>query len=173
MKIYIYDYTDNYGKPHYQKIEISDEDANDWINIDYERRLSEAEPGQVVEKRTAQQIQDEIDKDFINSDRRNHAHKGFYNTFTDDEGNEESIIETYEDEGLTPMEAYEEELRVRELQEKIKNALAILTETQRRRVLMRFVEDLTLEEIAKRENCDISSVKESIDGAIKKIKKNF
>ena len=57
MKIYIYDYTDQYGKPHYNAIEISEEDANDWINIDYERRLSEALPGQVVEKRTAQQIQ--------------------------------------------------------------------------------------------------------------------
>lgn len=56
MKIYICDYTDLYEKPHYNVIEISDDDVNDWINVDYERRLNEAKPGQVVERRTAQQI---------------------------------------------------------------------------------------------------------------------
>ena len=174
MKIYIYDYTDNYGKPHYQKIEISDEDANDWINIDYERRLSEAEPGQVVEKRTAQQIQDEIDRELVNSDRRNMYHKSEYQTFEDEDGEELNIAEQSKDEeGLTPMEQYEEDLRKQELKEKVDKALALLTEKQRRRVLMRFVDEMTLEEIAKAENCDISTVFESIEGAIKKIRKNF
>ena len=34
-------------------------------------------------------------------------------------------------------------------------------------------DEMTLEEIAKAENCDISTIAESIEGAIKKIQKNF
>lgn len=174
MIIYVYSYTDEFDIKHYQKIEISDEDANEWINIDYERRLSEALPGQVVEKRTAQQIQDEIDRDFANSDRRNMYHKSEYQTFKDKEGKEINIAEVSKDEkSLTPMEQYEEDLRKREQREKIDRALALLTEKQKRRVLMRFVDEMTLEEIAKEEKCDISTVAESIEGAIKKIQKNF
>ena len=60
-----------------------------------------------------------------------------------------------------------------ELKEKINKALSLLTETQRRRVLMRFVDGLTFQEIAKVEQCDYTSVKESIESALKKIKKNF
>lgn len=173
MKIYIYDYTDQYGKPHYNAIEISEEDANDWINIDYERRLSEALPGQVVEKRTAQQIQDEIDKEFLNSDRREVYHKALFDTVSDDEGNEISVIDTIADSSNSPLEQLEEDLANDELKEKINKALSLLTETQRRRVLMRFVDGLTFQEIAKVEKCDYTSVKESIESALKKIKKNF
>ena len=38
---------------------------------------------------------------------------------------------------------------------------------------MRFVDGLTFQEIAKVEKCDYTSVKESIESALKKIKKNF
>ena len=55
----------------------------------------------------------------------------------------------------------------------INKALSILTEKQRRRVLMRYVDELTLQEIADIEGCDISTINESIEGAIKKIRKNF
>ena len=174
MIIYVYSYTDKYDNKHYQKIEISEEEANDWINVDYERRLAEALPGQVVEKRTAQQIQDEIDRDFVNSDRRYIYHKSEYQTFKDEDGAEINIAEASKDEdGLTPMEQYEEDMRKKELKEKVDKALELLTEKQRRRVLMRFVDNMTLGEIAILEKCDISSVDESIDGAIKKIQKNF
>lgn len=174
MIIYVYSYTDKYDNKHYQKIEISEEEANDWINVDYERRLAEALPGQVVEKRTAQQIQNEIDRELVNSDRRNIYHKSEYQTFKDEDGIEINIAEASRDEeGLTPMEQYEEDLRKQELKEKVDKALALLTEKQRRRVLMRFVDEMTLEEIAKAENCDISTIAESIEGAIKKIQKNF
>ena len=42
---------------------------------------------------------------------------------------------------------------------------------QKRRLIMRVVEEMTLESIADKEHCDISTIKESIDSAIKKIKK--
>lgn len=172
MIIYVYSYTDKYDNKHYQKIEISEEEANDWINVDYERRLAEALPGQVVEKRTAQQIQDEIDRDFVNSDRRYIYHKSEYQTFKDEDGAEINIAEASKDEdGLTPMEQYEEDVRKKELKEKVDKALELLTEKQRRRVIMRFVNKMTLEEIAILEKSDISSIAESIDGAIKKVKK--
>lgn len=38
---------------------------------------------------------------------------------------------------------------------------------------MYYFEDLTLQEISKVENCSISSVKESIDSGITKLKKNI
>lgn len=63
--------------------------------------------------------------------------------------------------------------RIRELREKNDEALAILTEKQRRRILMRYVDEMTLEEIAKAEKCDISTIKELIASGIKKIQKNF
>ena len=174
MIIYVYSYTDKFDIRHYQKFEISDEEANDWINVDYERRLAEALPGQVVERRTIQQIQDEIDREFVNSDRRNMYHKSEYQTFEDEDGEELNIaVQSKDEEGLTPMEQYEEDLRKKELKEKVDRALSILTETQKRRVIMRFVNEMTFEEIAKVEHCDVSTVFESIEGAIKKIRKNL
>ncbi len=174
MIIYVYSYTDEFDIIHYQKFEISDEEANDWINVDYERRLAEALPGQVVERRTIQQIQDEIDRELVNSDRRNMYHKSEYQTFKDEDGEELNIAEQSKDEeGLTPMEQYEEDLRKQELKEKVDRALSILTETQKRRVIMRFVKEMTFEEIAKVEHCDVSTVFESIEGAIKKIREKF
>ena len=91
----------------------------------------------------------------------------------DDEGNEISVIDTIADSSNSPLEQLEEDLANDELKEKINKALSLLTETQRRRVLMRFVDGLTFQEIAKVEKCDYTSVKESIESALKKIKKNF
>ena len=173
MKIFIYDYTDEFDKRHYQVVEISDDDANDWINIDYERRLAEAKPGEVISRRKPQEIQNEIDNEFIKSDRRNMSHKTHFPTVHDEEGNEVSILEFMEDESPSSQKQYEEEARLEELREKINKALAILTEKQRRRVLMRYVDEMTLQEIADIEGCDISTINESIEGAIKKIRKNF
>ena len=106
--------------------------------------------------------------------------RNLYHGFTDrcmrmidEEGNEVSILEFMEDESPSSQEQYEEEKRLEELREKINKALAILTEKQRRRVLMRYVDEMTLQEIADIEGCDISTINESIEGAIKKIRKNF
>ncbi len=51
-------------------------------------------------------------------------------------------------------------------------ALAALTEIQRRRLLM-LADGLSMREIARRENADIKTVRESITGAKKKFQKIF
>lgn len=173
MKIYIYEYTDKYGKQHYQVCEISDEETEKWIHSDYERRVAEASDKKSVKKRTAQQIQDEIDKDFINNDRRAIAHETRFPTVFDNEDNEQNAIERIVGSCNTPMEQYEEEMETKELKWYIQKAFRLLTEKQRRRIQMRFVENKTLQEIAKIEKCDITTIKESIDAASKKIKKFF
>lgn len=57
-----------------------------------------------------------------------------------------------------------------ELTEKINYAFSQLTEVQKRRLLMK-IKDMTLEEIAQRENITFQSVAESIETARKKFKK--
>ena len=56
--------------------------------------------------------------------------------------------------------------------ERIRAALALLTETQRRRLLM-MEEGKTLREIAEAEGVAVNSVKESLDAARKKFRENF
>lgn len=56
--------------------------------------------------------------------------------------------------------------------ERARAALALLTETQRRRLLM-LEEGMTLREIAEAEGATVSSVKESLDAARKKFRENF
>lgn len=53
----------------------------------------------------------------------------------------------------------------------VQKALALLNEKQRRRICMRYFDGLTLEEIAKCENVSLSSLHESIVGALKKMKR--
>lgn len=173
MKIYIYEYTDTYGKQHYQIVEITEEEATNLIHIDYERRLLKANVGDIIEKRTVQQIQDEIDREFINRDRNEYNHRINKQISLDNEGNEIDTMDLICLDDNTPLNNYEKELTIKEQQEKIKKALGILTEKQKRRVIMRYVDEMTLQEIAEVENCDYTSVKESIESAIKKIKKFF
>jgi len=56
---------------------------------------------------------------------------------------------------------------------KLRQVLSNLSEKQKRRVIRYFFYDKTLEEIAEEEGVCFSSVKESIDGAIKKLRKFF
>lgn len=55
-----------------------------------------------------------------------------------------------------------------DFQSRFSCALETLTETQRRRVIYRYYDGKTLEEIAKLENAGYSSVYESIEAALKK-----
>lgn len=55
----------------------------------------------------------------------------------------------------------------------LKEAIKFLTETQKRRIKLHFFEDKSFSDIARIENCDESSVRESIYAGIKKIKKNL
>lgn len=57
-----------------------------------------------------------------------------------------------------------------DFQSRFPGALETLTETQRRRVIYRYYDGKTLEEIARLENAGYSSVYESIEAALKKIK---
>lgn len=55
----------------------------------------------------------------------------------------------------------------------LKESIKFLTETQKRRIKLHFFEDKSFSDIARIENCDESSVRESIYAGIKKIKKNL
>jgi len=65
----------------------------------------------------------------------------------------------------------EEEVAEKILLDEIKEAMNLLTETQKRRIKMYYFEDMNFKEIAKFEKCDESSVRESIYKGIEKIKK--
>ena len=57
--------------------------------------------------------------------------------------------------------------------EKLEQAMKTLTKEQRRRILLYYDYQLTMEEIAKIEGCAKQSVQESIEWGIKKLKKFF
>ena len=57
--------------------------------------------------------------------------------------------------------------------EKLEQAMQTLTKEQRRRILLYYDYQLTMEEIAKIEGCAKQSVQESIEWGIKKLKKFF
>ena len=57
--------------------------------------------------------------------------------------------------------------------EKLEQAMKTLTKEQRRRILLYYDYQLTMEEIAKVESCSKQSVQESIEWGIKKLKKFF
>lgn len=99
MKLFIYSHLGKDGKPQYQKIEISDSEADEWVQVDFEKRRK-ADPTAV--KRTAQEIQDSIDREFLNSDRREFSHRAKHNTVKNDEGREIEIVETIADKAWTP-----------------------------------------------------------------------
>lgn len=67
----------------------------------------------------------------------------------------------------------EEEVEQKLLLEDIKKAFNVLTETQKRRFKMYYYDDLNFKQIAKKECCDESSVRESIYKGIEKIQKNL
>ena len=52
-------------------------------------------------------------------------------------------------------------------------AMQLLTETQRRRVNYYYLQNMTYEEIARTENANFVSIRESIQSALKKLKKYF
>lgn len=67
-----------------------------------------------------------------------------------------------------------EEKIIRELQhEELRQAINNLPDIQKRRLLLYFERDLTLEKIARIEGCSVMSIKRSIDRAKEKISKNL
>ena len=65
----------------------------------------------------------------------------------------------------------EQEVEQKILYENLYNAINSLTDTQKKRIKLYYFEYKTMKEIAEIENCTIGSVKDSIDSAIKKLKK--
>lgn len=57
--------------------------------------------------------------------------------------------------------------------EQLRRAIATLPETQRRRLVMYYIDGLTYEEIAERERCTHPAVIKSVKSAISKLKKYF
>lgn len=172
--IYCYNYLDQFGKPQYQKIEISEEDEKNWSIADYERRVSEGtnEENKIIKPRTLQEFMDEINVESYNQDRRHRYHKDILPSYVDEDGNKINKIDTIPSSELTSEERMIEEEKQRGLQEKLKKALSLLSPIQRRRIIKRYISQMTLKEIAVEEGVHFSVVYESIQTGIKKIKKN-
>ena len=106
MKLFIYSHLDKNGKSRYQKLEISDSEAEEWVQIDFERRKKN-DPDAVI--RTAQEIQNSIDREFVNSDRREYAHRAYLNAMRNENGTETDYIETLSSEEPSALERLIEE----------------------------------------------------------------
>ncbi len=66
-----------------------------------------------------------------------------------------------------------EEIMLRDNVERLRSALCYLSETQKRRVIKYFFYGKTLERIADEEGVNFTSVRESINSSIKKLRKFF
>ena len=66
-----------------------------------------------------------------------------------------------------------EEIMLRDNIERLRSALCYLSETQKRRVIKYFFYGKTLERIADEEGVNFTSVRESINSSIKKLRKFF
>ncbi|MBQ9944776.1 MAG: sigma-70 family RNA polymerase sigma factor [Clostridia bacterium] len=93
---------------------------------------------------------------------KQHYHHATYTLSRDDENHYSRIQEG-------PL--LEEEVEVRYINQKLHEALSLLTSTQLRRVYAHFYRGLTYEKIAKQEGVCSSAVKKSVKQALKKMKK--
>lgn len=172
--IYIYDYLNKYGKAQYRKVEISDEEEEKWCIEDYKRRVNEANDSEkhLIQPRTLQDYMDELNRESYNQDRKQYRHRAI-KRIDDDDDNELDIIDLYPSNELTPEENAIKEEEIKELQKINDNALSVLTEKQKRRVIKRFVEQKTLQQIADEEGVHYTVIEESIRNSLKKIKKYY
>lgn len=116
-----------------------------------EVEVSEEIGAVIIDSRKAEHAQDE----------RQRYHCPYSYDAIDYEGEEYATDDTPETEHIRS-----------ERDARLYTALAALTETQRRRLLM-LADGLSMREIARRENADIKTVRESITGAKKKFQKVF
>lgn len=116
-----------------------------------EVEVSEEIGAVIIDSRKAEHAQDE----------RQRYHCPYSYDAIDYEGEEYATYDTPETEHIRS-----------ERDARLYTALAALTETQRRRLLM-LADGLSMREIARRENADIKTVRESITGAKKKFQKIF
>ena len=150
--------------------EISDREAEEMINADYQLRLNEA-PDAVkpfIQKRTPQEIMDEQNREFRDkcvNVMRNEVPELIY---IDDEGTEVSYFDTIADESPSPLELIEQA----EQEERVEAFLSTLTPIQRRRMEMR-MDGMSERAISEAEGCNFKSVHETFLQVKKKYLKFF
>ena len=81
-------------------------------------------------------------------------------------------FEEHHPEAVVEMDLVED-IMLQDNIKKLRQVLCNLSEKQKRRIISYFFYGITLKQIAAEEGVDFSSVKESIDGAIKKLRKFF
>ena len=169
MLVYVYDHMISYKKASYYTVDLDQESADEWVTIDYEERLKNAKPGETIQKRTPQEIQDVFNKEEMNKDRREIYRKMKYPTVSLDEGDDGTLLDTIISLDPTPQEAYEIGLD-RDMEN---DFLESLTDVQRRRYLL-YLEGKSYREIAiieggKNHNVIRESIKQ-VENKLKKIK---
>ena len=173
MKLYLYDGLDGNGKATYQSIEIDEQEAAAWVQVDFERQ--QKEKGDLATPRTAQQILNEMNNDDYNSDRRYRYLQDRKQTVKADEGFDgEAEVDRL---NLIPDDTYNPEkiLQSLESQQEAESILAELfssiTKIQKRRARAYFMEHKTMQEIANEEGVDDNAVNKSIQTVRRILKK--
>ena len=157
MKIYLFDHLDEFGKARYQAIEIDDQEAEKWVQIEYERTGI---------MRTAQQIQDDIDREFINSCRKEYYQRGRYSKLDDSDPDSPSIVDTVPDSSWTPEEVTIYESILKMVHEGMNKAQADI-------FICVGLEDEDLSEYAERNGLTYEAAKKLLQRAREKAKKIF
>lgn len=175
MKLYLYDGLDGNGKATYQSIEIDEQEAAAWVQVDFERQ--QKEKGDSAVPRTAQQILNEMNNDDYNSDRRNRYMLDATQMIKAEDGYEgaEEVARTelVADDTYNPERQWLDAEETDESQMRIEMWLSVLSKKQRKRLIDYVINGKTLTEIAEEEGLHHSTIDESIKAAIKKINKKF
>ena len=113
------------------------------------------------------------DDKFHKRDVNNHDGFGFTDELTEIMHDCEKVNADPEPDVLSAIIEAEEKARAEKYESELPAAMNQLTSIQRRRIEMYFYDNKTLREIAEIENVDIRAVWESIEGALKRMKKYF
>lgn len=162
MKIYIYNGLDKSGKKKHQVIEISEAEADQWVQVDYERRQAESDVP--VSPRTAQEIMEEASREYINSDRKAFNNTRLFDVRSNEEGEAYNEMDSLVSADLSP----EQEFILEETHKEIEKGL---TEIQLRRYKL-YREGVSIRQIALDEGINYKTVYESIH-VVKKFLKKF
>ena len=162
------------GHHKYITVELTPEEATEMIENDYQFRLSQAseEMKGTIKRRTCQEIQNSFDNPIRASFVKFHRHCETGLRYTDDDGDEIDIIENIADPSPSPAELYEMEYERERSQARVDAFMATLTETQKRRLLLK-MEGKSLRESARIEGCDHKAVGKTMDQIEKKYNEFF
>jgi len=101
-------------------LDIPEEELERMVELDYERRLAEVADGEVVEKRTVEDIFDELNKQEFNAWRRHHRYIDSSSTFYE-EGEQAAVLDTVADK--SQVEEYQRQEDYDEICQKIRQVL--------------------------------------------------